>query len=383
MTARDQAGDQARDQLRERIRARLLSRGDVDVTRATVTALIRAEEPLLADVDAAALADELVADVNGLGPLDAVLADPTVTEVMVTAGSVWAERAGELCPLPEPLGADSMNRVVERILGPLGLRVDRTAPVVDARLPDGSRVCVVVPPVAVDGVCLTVRRFARVRVPLSSFCDPAVEALLRALVADRKNVLVTGGASAGKTTLLNALAGEISGTERIITIEDAAELRLPQPHVVRLEARPPNAEGAGGVSVRTLLRAALRLRPDRIVIGEVRDGAALDMLQALNTGHAGSFSTCHANGATDALRRIETMALMGEVDLSLAAVREQISATVDVVVTVARSAHGGRRVVEVAEVGGAGPSGWSVHPLVARDAVVGTAKRPSRRGEAR
>ena len=371
------------DGIRERIRASVLGRYDIDTTAAGIAAFVRAEEPLLADADVAALAAEVAADLGGLGPLDGLLADPSVTEVLVNAGVVWVERDGELHRLPDGLDAASVTRVVERIVGPLGLRVDRASPVVDARLPDGSRVCVVIPPVAVDGVCLAVRRFAATPIGLDSFCDPKVETLLRATVSDRKNVLVAGGASAGKTTLLNALAGEIPGTERVVTIEDAAELRLPQPHVVRLEARPPNAEGAGAVSVRSLLRAALRLRPDRIVVGEVRDGAALDMLQALNTGHAGSFSTCHANGATDALRRVETMALMGDVDLSLAAVREQIAAAVDVVVTVARVGAGRRRVVEVAEVVEPGPSGWTARPLAAGDAVVAEAHRPSRRGEAR
>lgn len=368
---------------RERIRVQLLARHDIEPTAAAITAFVRAEEPLLADADVAVLARDVAADLAGLGPLEGLLADPAVTEVMVNAGTVWVERHGELRRLPYELSPESVARVVERIVGPLGLRVDRGAPIVDARLPDGSRVCVVIPPVAVDGMCLAVRRFAAAPIGLAAFCGPAVEALLRESVAHRKNVLVAGGSSAGKTTLLNALAGEIDAGERIVTIEDAAELRLPQPHVVRLEARPPNAEGAGAVAVRALLRAALRLRPDRIVVGEVRDGAALDMLQALNTGHAGSFSTCHANGATDALRRVETMALMGDVDLSLGAVREQIAAAVDLVVGVARGAGADRSVVEIAEVVAPGRAGWKTRPLANGDGVVGTPQRPSRRGEGR
>jgi pilus assembly protein CpaF len=371
------------DGVRARLRDELCDRADIDVSPAALGAFVRAAEPLLADADVTALAAALAADIAGLGPLDALLADPAVSEVMVNAGAVWVEREGALQKVSDQLDSGAVARVVERIVGPLGLRVDRAAPIVDARLPDGSRVCVVMPPVAVDGVCLAVRRFASSAVGLADFCSAAVVGLLREVVVDRYNVLVAGGASAGKTTLLNALAGEIEGGERIVTIEDAAELRLPQSHVVRLETRPANAEGAGAVGVRTLLRAALRLRPDRIIVGEVRDGAALDMLQALNTGHAGSFSTCHANSATDALRRVETMALMGDVDLSLTGVREQLAATVDIVVVVAKTGAGRRRVVEVAEVLEPGPAGWTVRPLATGAAVQTRPARPSRRGEAR
>jgi pilus assembly protein CpaF len=236
------------------------------------------------------------------------------------------------------------------VVGPLGLRVDRAAPLVDARLPDGSRVNAVVPPLAVDGPCLTIRRFVARRVVLDEVCPPGVAPLLAWAVRARLNVLVSGGTGAGKTTLLNALAAEVPAGERVVTVEDAAELQLPGEHVVRLEARPASAEGSGEVLVRDLVRNALRMRPDRIVVGECRGPEALDMLQAMNTGHEGSLSTCHANGPADALRRLETMVLMGSVALPLAAVREQVDGALDLVVQVARRPDGTRAVVELAEV---------------------------------
>ena len=240
--------------------------------------------------------------------------------------------------------------LIERIVAPLGLHVDRATPMVDARLPDGSRVNAVVRPLAVDGPCLTIRRFGARLVGLDDVADPGVAQLLRWAVRSRMNVVVSGGAGAGKTTLLNAISAEIDDRERVVTIEDAAELRLPGRHVVRLEARPPSAEGVGEVRVRDLLRNALRMRPDRIVVGEVRAGEALDMLQAMNTGHEGSLSTCHANSPADALRRLETLVLMGDVALPSAAVREQLRSAIDLIVQIARLSDGRRRVVAVAEV---------------------------------
>jgi pilus assembly protein CpaF len=263
---------------------------------------------------------------------------------------VWVERGGVLERTDVVLSTAAIDHAIERIVAPLGLRADRSSPLLDARLPDGSRVNAVVPPLAVDGPCLTIRRFGPRAVALAELCPPGVAALLGWAVAAHLNIVVVGGTGAGKTTLLNALAAAIPPGERIVTVEDAAELRLPGDHVVRLEARPANAEGAGAVGVRALVRNALRMRPDRILVGEVRGAEALDMLQAMNTGHEGSLSTCHANGPADALARLETMVLGGGVALPSAAVREQLVASVDLVVQVARVPGGGRRVVAVAEV---------------------------------
>ncbi|HVL93171.1 MAG TPA: ATPase, T2SS/T4P/T4SS family [Acidimicrobiales bacterium] len=379
--------------------ARLLGPRTVDVAGvpavldgAAVAAAARLEEPLLSPAALAAVVTDVLARATGLGPLEPLLADPTVSEVMVSGpGRVWVERAGALERVALDLDGPAVEHLIERIVGPLGLRADRASPMVDARLPDGSRVNAVVPPLAVDGPCLTIRRFSASAIPLAAFGPPDVTAFLAWAVRARLNLVVSGATSSGKTTLLNALAAEIPGAERIITVEDAAELRLPQDHVVRLEARPSNADGAGRVTVRDLVRNALRMRPDRIVVGEVRDAAALDMLQAMNTGHEGSLSTCHANGPLDALRRLETMVLMGTVDLPLAAVRDQVAAAVDVVVQVARCAGGARRVVEVAELAGpvtvrrlAGPTGMEAVPQrPARHPAAGpvpAAARPARKG---
>jgi pilus assembly protein CpaF len=248
------------------------------------------------------------------------------------------------------LAPGQADQLVERIVAPLGLRIDRTAPVVDARLPDGSRVHAVVAPLAVDGTCVCIRRFAARAWPLGAFATDEVVALLSWAVEARCNVVVSGATSSGKTSLLNALAGMVPRRERIITIEDAAELRLPGEHVVRLESRPATAEGIGAVATRQLLRAALRMRPDRLVVGEVRGAEALDMVQALNTGHDGSLATCHANSAVDALRRVESMVLEGAPALPLVAVREYVHSSIDLVVHTARAGGGRRRVVEVAEV---------------------------------
>ena len=276
--------------------------------------LLRDEQPLLAAARFDALLEQLTHEVAGLGPLEPLLADPTVTEVMVNGpGRAYVERAGRLEPVVLDLDAAAIVRLVERVVAPLGLRLDRSSPMVDARLPDGSRLHAVIPPLAVDGPCVTIRRFGARAVALEEFgVDGAAAAFLRWAVAAGWNLLVAGGTSAGKTTLLNALSQAIPHDERIVTIEETAELRLAQPHVVRLEARPPNAEGAGGVTVRELVRAALRMRPDRLVVGEVRGGEALDMLQALNTGHDGSLSTIHANGPADALARLETLVLLAD-----------------------------------------------------------------------
>jgi pilus assembly protein CpaF len=324
-------------------------------------ALARRSEPLLPATALDAVVSRVRARVEGLGPLEPLLDDPSVDEVMLNGGGeVWVERHGLLEATDLVVDEATALAVIERIVAPLGLHVDRASPLVDARLPDGSRVNAVVRPLAIDGPCLTIRRFGARRVGLAEMATPGVAQLLGWAVRARANVVVCGGAGAGKTTLLNALAAEIGDRDRVVTIEDAAELRLPGRHVVRLEARPASAEGAGAVRVRDLVRNALRMRPDRIVVGEVRAGEALDMLQAMNTGHEGSLSTVHANSPVDGLRRLETLVLMGDVALPLPAVREQVRSAVDLVVQIARRPDGSRRVVGVAEVVAEGDVGGPV-----------------------
>jgi pilus assembly protein CpaF len=349
------------EELKQRVHARLLQSpavsdlagpGREPAVRATVAELLRDEEPLLGAARFELLVAELTDEIAGLGPIEPLLADPEVTEVMVNGpGHAYIERAGRLERVSLPLDAPAIVRLVERVVAPLGLRLDRSSPMVDARLSDGSRVHAVIPPLAIDGPCLTIRRFGARAIPLDAFgLDAVAVGFLHWAVEAGWNLLVAGGTSAGKTTLLNALSQGIPAGERIVTIEETAELRLAQSHVVRLEARPANAEGAGAVSVRELVRTALRMRPDRIVVGEVRGGEALDMLQALNTGHDGSLSTVHANSALDALTRLETLVLLADVGLPLAAIRAQMVSAVDAVVHVARRRDGVRTVESVAEV---------------------------------
>jgi pilus assembly protein CpaF len=319
--------------------------------RTRVATEVRREHPLLSDAEVASVASAVTARAVGLGALESILADPAVTEVMVNGrGPVWVERAGRLEPTSVQLARREVELLVERIVGPLGLRADRTSPVADARLPDGSRVNVVVPPIAIDGPCVTIRRFGARSIPLQELCPPGVAELLAWALQTRANIVVSGGTGAGKTTLLNALAAGLPAGERIVTVEDTAELRLPHEHVVRLEARPATADGVGATAIRDLVRNALRMRPDRIVVGEVRGPEALDMLWAMNTGHEGSLSTCHANTPADALRRLEVMVLSAGLELPLAAVRDQITSALDLVVQVARLADGSRRVIAVSEV---------------------------------
>jgi pilus assembly protein CpaF len=351
--------------LKQRVHHRLVAQGvddaasDVESLRRTLGDLLHAEEPLLAPPRFDALLEQLTHEVTGLGPLEPLLADPTVTEVMVNGpGRAYVERAGCLEPIALDLDATAIVHLVERVVAPLGLRLDRSSPMVDARLPDGSRLHAVIPPLAIDGPCVTIRRFGARPVTLEEFgVEGAAASFLRWTVAAGWNLLVAGATSAGKTTLLNALSHSIPLAERVVTIEETAELRLAQPHVVRLEARPPNAEGAGGVTVRALVRAALRMRPDRLVVGEVRAGEALDMLQALNTGHDGSMSTIHANGPVDALARLETLVLLADSGLPLPAVRAQVASSIDAVVFVARGRAGDRRVEAIAEVDGSDRDG--------------------------
>jgi pilus assembly protein CpaF len=367
-----------------RVQERLLTGGGdgeaFDVDR--VAAVARTEAPLLDGPALERLVDDVVAEVVGLGPLEPLLRDPTVTEVMVNGpGPVWVERSGVIRRSGLRVDRAAIERIVERVVAPLGLRADRTAPIVDARLPDGSRVHIVLPPLAVDGPCVTIRRFGAAAVPLTAFGPSQLVDRLAAAVFERRNIVVSGGTASGKTTLLNALAGRIPIGERVVTVEDTAELRLASEHVVRLEGRPANAEGAGEATLRDLVRAALRMRPDRIIVGECRGGEALDMLQAMNTGHEGSLTTCHANSPVDAIRRLETMVLSAGVDLPLTAVREHLAASVDLVVQVERTPTGSRRVVAVAEVPADPPapgSPWVVRSVAPAEVEVRW-QRPARR----
>jgi pilus assembly protein CpaF len=305
----------------------------------------------------ARLRELILRDTVGLGPLEQLLDDPAVTEVMVNgADAVYVERGGRIESTEVRFASEGALRdAIERILAPVGRRVDELSPMADARLADGSRVNVVIPPLSVNGCVLSIRRFAAARpgpdeLVASGTLTAELRDLLAAAVRARRSIVISGGTGAGKTTLLNALSAYISPGERVITVEDAAELRLRQSHVVRLESRPPSVEGRGEVTIRDLLRNALRMRPDRIVIGEVRGREALDLLTALNTGHDGALSTVHANSPADALRRLEMLAMMAGVGLPHAAIREQVRRGIELVVHLARSPEGERRVVEVGEV---------------------------------
>jgi pilus assembly protein CpaF len=340
---------------RDRVRRELLARpaaGDLRAAAERVAwELVRADRLPLEAADARRVVSAVVDDTVGTGPLDPLLRDRGVTEVIVNGpAQVYTERGGRLVREPVVFrDEEHLRHVIDRVVSSVGRRVDESSPMVDARLPDGSRVNAVLPPVALDGPLLTIRKFARAPLEVgdlvaSGSLTAAHAAMLERCVRGRLNLVVSGGTGTGKTTLLNALAGFIDPAERIVTVEDAAELRLPQPHVARLESRPPNVEGRGEVTLRALVRNALRMRPDRIVVGEVRGGEALDMLQAMNTGHDGSLTTVHASSPNDAVRRVETMAMMAGLDLPHAAVREQVQAAVDVVVHLIRSADGSRSV---------------------------------------
>ena len=318
-----------------------------------IAGIVRTLAPLARPEEVDDVTARVAARVHGLGPLEPLLTDPSVSEVMVNGpGPVWVERDGTISRSGVSLDRAAVDLVIERIVSPLGRRVDQLTPCVDGRLPDGSRVHVAVPPVAVDGPYVTIRRFVVRDVALEMFADPPVVALLEELVDRRANVVVSGGTGAGKTTLLNALAGRISPRQRVITIEDAAELRLEHPHVVRLEARPESREGGGAVTIRDLVRNALRMRPDRLVVGEVRGPEALDLLHALNTGHAGCLSTVHANSPVDALRRLAALAAAADERLGVDALRDHVTAAIDAIVHLGRARDGIRRLAEVAEVTG-------------------------------
>ncbi|MDQ3992820.1 MAG: CpaF family protein, partial [Actinomycetota bacterium] len=360
-----EAFEQLASSLRERLVEHARVRADGAPVEDQVRDLVAAEAAPLPEAERERLAERVLRLATGLGPLEPLLEDPAVDEVMVNGdGRVYVERAGRIEPAAASFaGRAELMHAIERILAPLGRRVDEASPLCDARLSDGSRVNVVIPPLSVDGPCLTIRRFRRGGFSLADLVEngtlpAALAEYLAGAVESRATILVSGGTGCGKTTTLNALSGAIPAGERIVTIEDAAELRLRQPHVVRLEARPPNVEGRGEVTIRQLVRNALRMRPDRIVVGEVRGAEALDMLMALNTGHEGSLSTVHANSPEEALRRIEVLALLAGVGLPHGAVRDQVGDAFDLVVHQARRAGGERRVVSVAEVvkvaGGAG-----------------------------
>jgi pilus assembly protein CpaF len=327
--------------------------------KAALDRALQREDVRISPVERSKFVGEVLSDILGYGPLDVLLADPTVTEIMCNAyDQIWVERRGVIEPTEMAFTDDGQYRqVIDKIVTAVGRRVDESSPMVDARLPDGSRVNAVVPPLALNGAVLTIRKFAEdpyTVADLINFGSMTMDLglFLEAAVRGKLNVLVSGGTGTGKTTTLNVLSSFIPLRERIVTIEDAAELQLQQPHVVRLESRPPNSEGKGEVRIRDLVRNALRMRPDRIVVGEVRGGEALDMLQAMNTGHAGSITTVHANTARDALARLETMVLMAGFDLPMRAIREQIASAINLIVQLERASDGTRRVISVEEVQG-------------------------------
>ncbi|HEY8538569.1 MAG TPA: ATPase, T2SS/T4P/T4SS family [Steroidobacteraceae bacterium] len=310
-------------------------------------------------VDRARFVREMTAEIMGYGPLETYLADESVSEIMVNGpNQIYIERHGKLIRVPDRFtNSDSLMRVIERIVTPLGRRIDEGVPMVDARLPDGSRVNAIIPPLSLIGPILTIRKFAKQRFSMDRLVEigsltAEMAAFLEICVQYRKNIIVSGGTGSGKTTFLNALSESIPPSERICTIEDAAELRLAQPHVLSLEARPPNVEGRGEITIRDLVRNALRMRPDRIIVGECRGGEALDMLQAMNTGHDGSLTTGHANSPRDLLSRLEVMVLMAGMDLPVRAIREQIASAVDIIVQQTRFSDGRRRVTAIVEVDG-------------------------------
>jgi pilus assembly protein CpaF len=356
--------------LKTRVQNKLLAEMDpsmdvskTDEVRATIEGLydtVLAEENIiLSRVERQRLFEQIVAEILGFGPIEPFLADETITEVMVNGPkNIYIERGGKVLRTTAQFESnDHVMRIIDRIVAPLGRRIDEAQPYVDARLPDGSRVNAVIPPISLVGPTITIRKFFKIPLTVEqiiangSITPESVE-FLKACVAARLNMLVSGGTGSGKTTLLNILSGFIPEDERIVTIENAAELQLRQEHVVTLESRPPNIEGRGEVSIRDLVINSLRMRPERIIVGECRGAEALDMLQAMNTGHDGSLTTLHANSPRDALARMETMVLMAGMDLPHRAIREQISSAIDVIVQQERMRDGSRRVISVSEVQG-------------------------------
>ena len=321
--------------------------------------ILNEENIVLSRPERARLFEQIAAEILGFGPLEPLLQDDTITEIMVNgARNIYVERRGKITRVPISFESNEhVMRIIDRIVAPLGRRIDESSPYVDARLPDGSRVNAVIPPISLVGPVITIRKFSRNPITVEqlvgfgSISPEAVE-FLKACVEARLNVVISGGTGSGKTTLLNILSGFIPADERILTVENAAELQLRQEHVVTLESRPANIEGRGEVTIRDLVVNALRMRPDRIVVGEIRDAAAIDMLQAMNTGHDGSMTTAHSNSPRDTLARLETMTLMAGMDLPVRAIREQISSAVDLIVHQERMRDGTRKVTHITEVTG-------------------------------
>jgi pilus assembly protein CpaF len=357
-------------ELKERIQDKLIAELDpqmdisrTDEVRHTIEEMydniLAQEGTILTRQERQRLFEQIVAEILGLGPLEPLLADETITEVMVNGhGKIYIERQGKIEKVNMSFESDDhLMRIIDRIVSPLGRRIDESSPMVDARLPDGSRVNAIIPPLAINGPTLTIRKFSKVPLTVEDLVrfgsvTPEAMEFLKACVVARLNVVVSGGTGSGKTTLLNVLSGFIPSDERIITVENAAELQLRQEHVVTLESRPPNIEGKGEVTIRDLVINCLRMRPDRIVVGECRGGEALDMLQAMNTGHDGSLTTAHSNSPRDTLARLETMCLMAGMDLPVRAIREQVASAVDLIVHQDRFRDGTRKIVNVTEVQG-------------------------------
>ena len=342
----------AADAIDERLVAALCraAQGDAGDPEMVVRRHVRRLAPLADTRACERLVRAAVARLAGLGTLDALLHDTDVDEILVNShGDVWVEARG-VTRLVSHLAPDDFTVVVERILAPLGRRLDRVTPIVDARLVDGSRICAVIPPIAPDGPCLSLRRFRDRSLPLEAFAEPDVATLLVEALDRRSNVVVSGSTSSGKTSLLNSLLGRLPAGERIVTIEDTAELLPGHDHLVRLEARPASPDGLAAITLADLVRTAMRLRPDRLVVGEVRGPEVVGLMQALNTGHDGSWSTCHANSAEDALQRLETLVLQAAPTWPLVAIRRHLVRSIDVVAHLERTVGGGRRLVEMAEV---------------------------------
>jgi len=339
---------------------RLFGISDSGSVRTSIETEIREQllqEPSLSTSDRERLGAEIAADILGYGPLERLLSDANVSEIMVNgSGAIWVERDGLLFETPLRFDDEShLRRIINKMVGQVGRRIDESSPMVDARLPDGSRVNAIIPPLSLTGPLLTIRKFARDRfdfqdlIEIGTLGQTAAD-FLRLCIRAKLNILISGGTGTGKTTLLNALSEALPDSDRIVTIEDAAELQLHQRHVLRLEARPPNIEGEGEVTIRDLVRNALRMRPDRIIVGEVRGAEALDMLQAMNTGHEGSLSTVHANSPRDALSRVETMVLMAGFELPVKAIRQYLSSALDLIVQIERLEDGTRHVTGLTEV---------------------------------
>jgi pilus assembly protein CpaF len=364
-------GNQSYQEIKARLHRAIISRLDLarvnlltpDRVHAEVSRLaedlLLAENAPISEAERDHLVNEVHHELFGLGPLEPLLADQTISDILVNSySSIYIERRGKLEKTAISFKDDEhLMRVIERIVSTVGRRIDEAQPMVDARLPDGSRVNAIIPPLAIDGPVLSIRRFGTNPLKMATLIENGaltkeVATLFEMCVRARLNIVISGGTGAGKTTLLNALSAYIPRDERIVTIEDSAELQVQQPHVIRLETRPPNIEGRGEVSQRDLVRNALRMRPDRIVIGEVRSGEAIDMLQAMNTGHDGSLTTIHANSPRDAMARLETMIQMAGMRLSDRAMRQQIASAIDVVIQVARLTDGTRRVTSISEITG-------------------------------